>query len=168
MVFRAKRENFVKPVLSSASWDSLPVTLSPNVSNSCHKQRWSISAVWWRPNYFVFRIMPNWLLWEQISVCLNKQSITTMSLWERWASKMVSIVTASILMPASFQKRILKIYISNTTDVSTSSKNYVRLCNVPPKEADWYVVKGIQPFRWRLLNRTTPKWRICNRVSLHW
>ena len=75
--------------------------------------------------------------------------------------------TASILMPASFQKRILKIYISNTTDVSTSSKNYVRLCNVPPKEADWYVVKGIQPFRWRLLNRTTPKWRICNRVSLH-
>lgn len=41
-----KEENFVKPVLSSASWDSLPVTLSPNVSNSCHKQRWSISAVW--------------------------------------------------------------------------------------------------------------------------
>ena len=24
----------------------MPVTLSPNVSNSCHKQRWSISAVW--------------------------------------------------------------------------------------------------------------------------
>ncbi len=39
-------------------------------------------------------------------------------------------------------KRILKIYISNTTDVSTSSKNYVRLCNVPPKRSGLVRSKG--------------------------